>query len=164
MRSFSRRPADQRGFRHEESQQARATPDGLLSRYTSKLETANVRDTTRVADYDRTRGAPPRPRPQRRGTLIVRQGDESDRAFEVRKDRMTIGRSRESDIPLEDEAVSRVHAIVMRDEDGHYLIRDQNSSNGTFVNNQRIGEHVLEDGDEIQVGLMVLEFRQFEPQ
>jgi pSer/pThr/pTyr-binding forkhead associated (FHA) protein len=95
--------------------------------------------------------------------LIVRQGKESDQAFEVRKDRMTIGRSSESDIALEDEAVSRVHAVVLRDEDGTYRICDRNSANGTYVNSQRISEYVLEDGDEIQVGLMVLEFRQSEP-
>jgi pSer/pThr/pTyr-binding forkhead associated (FHA) protein len=95
--------------------------------------------------------------------LILRQGAGSDRTFEVHKDCMTIGRSRESDIALEDEAVSRVHAIVMRDEEGTYRIRDQNSSNGTYVNSERISEYVLEDGDEIQVGLIVLQFRQFVP-
>lgn len=139
-------------------------PDGLLSRYTSKLKTANGRETTRFADHDRTGNARPRPRPQRLGMLILRQGKEPDQAFEVRKDRMTIGRSRESDIALEDEAVSRVHAVVTCDEAGTYRIRDQNSANGTYVNSQRINEFVLEDGDEIQVGLMVLEFRQSEPQ
>ena len=95
--------------------------------------------------------------------LILRRGAESDRAFEVHKDRMTIGRSRESDIALEDDAVSRKHAIVTRDEDGTYRICDQNSANGTYVNSQRITEYVLEDGDEIQVGLIVLEFCQSEP-
>jgi pSer/pThr/pTyr-binding forkhead associated (FHA) protein len=95
--------------------------------------------------------------------LILRHGEESDRIFEVRKDRMTVGRSRESDIALDDEAVSRVHAIVTRDEDGMYWICDQSSANGTYVNSERIIEYELEDGDEIQVGLMVLEFRLFEP-
>ena len=95
--------------------------------------------------------------------LIVREGKESDRAFEVHKDRMSIGRSRESDIALDDDAVSRVHAMLTRDEAGAYRIRDQNSANGTFVNSQRISEYVLEDGDEIRVGLMVLEFRQSKP-
>jgi pSer/pThr/pTyr-binding forkhead associated (FHA) protein len=139
-------------------------PDGLLSRYTGRLKAANARETTRFADRDRALRVRPRPRPQRLGMLILRQGAESDRTFEVRTDRMTIGRSRESDITLEDEAVSRVHAIVTRDEDGTYRIRDQNSSNGTYVNSQRISEYALEDGDEIQVGLMVLEFRLSEPQ
>jgi pSer/pThr/pTyr-binding forkhead associated (FHA) protein len=135
-------------------------PDGLLSRYTSQLRTVNGAETTPVANDNPTRSARSHPRPQRLGILIVRQGAESDRAFEVRKDRMTIGRSSECDIALGDEAISRVHAIVSRDEAGTYRIRDQNSANGTYVNSQRIGEYVLEDGDEIQVGLMVLKFRQ----
>ena len=92
--------------------------------------------------------------------LLLRQGKESDRAFELRTDRMTIGRSRESDILLDDPAVSRVHAIVTRDAAGTYCLVDQDSANGTLVNSQPISEHVLEDGDEIQIGLLVLAFRQ----
>jgi pSer/pThr/pTyr-binding forkhead associated (FHA) protein len=139
-------------------------PDGLLSRYTSQHKASKAQETTRFADHDRTRSARPRRRPERFGLLILRQGGESYRAFEVRKDRMTIGRSRESDIALEDEAISRVHAVVTRDEAGTYRIHDQNSANGTYVNSERISEFVLEDGDEIQLGLMVLEFRQSEPE
>ena len=73
---------------------------------------------------------------------------------------MTIGRSRENDIVVEDHGVSRVHAIVTRDEEGNYRIRDQDSTNGTYVNSQRIFEHVLEDDDEIRVGMTELAFRQ----
>ena len=139
--------------------------DGLLSRYTSKLKAANGRERTHFADHDRTPSARRRPRPQRLGQLILRQSKESDdRVFEVRQDRMTIGRSRESDIALDDECVSRTHAIITCDEAGIYSIRDQNSANGTYVNRQRVSEYVLEDGDEIQVGLIVLEFRHSEPQ
>src|SRR5215469_9865155 len=112
MGRFSHRPPDQRGVTHDESQPGAAMPDGLLSRYTSKLKAANGKDTTRFPDHDRTRSARPRSRPQRLGMLIVRQGDEFEQVFEVLKDPTTIGRSRESDIALEDEAVSRVHAIV----------------------------------------------------
>jgi FHA domain len=137
--------------------------DGLLSRHTSRLKTANGGEPTRFADDHRPRRARPRPSPHRLGVLILRQGEESGRAFEVHKDRLSIGRSRESDIVLEDQAVSRIHAILTRDEAGTYRLRDQNSANGTYVNSQRISEYVLEDGDEIQVGLMVLEFRQSEP-
>jgi hypothetical protein len=139
-------------------------PDGLLSRYTRQLKAANVGEkTTRLGDDDRVRGARsarPPTSPHRFGVLILRQGKESDRAFELRTDRMTIGRSHESDILLEDPAVSRVHALVTRDAAGIYHLVDQDSANGTFVNNQPISEQVLEDGDEIQIGLLVLTFRQ----
>ncbi|MGH2514172.1 MAG: FHA domain-containing protein, partial [Ktedonobacterales bacterium] len=92
------------------------------------------------------------------GMIVVRQGKEPGRIFEVRKDRLTIGRSRESDIFLEDLAVSRLHTTVARDNSGRYLLRDENSANGTYVNGQRISEHVLDEGDEIQVGQTVLAF------
>jgi pSer/pThr/pTyr-binding forkhead associated (FHA) protein len=95
---------------------------------------------------------------QRPGVIIVRQGKEPGRVFEIRGDRLTIGRSRDSDIFLEDLAVSRLHATVYRDEQGRYLVRDENSANGTTVNGQRIGEHVLDEGDEIGLGQTVLAF------
>ncbi len=106
---------------------------------------------------DRTRVARPGG-PQRLGMIVVRQGKEPGRIFEIRSDRMTIGRSRDSDIFLEDLAVSRLHTTVGRDDGGNYLIRDENSANGTYVNNQRITEQPLEEGDEIQVGQTVLAF------
>lgn len=135
--------------------------DGLISRYTRQLKAANVRETTRSADDDQTHHACLRPSPQGFGVLILRQGTEDEYVFEVRKSRTTIGRGHESDIVLHDSAVSRKHATVTRDEEGSYRIRDQDSVNGTYVNGQRIIEHVLDDGDEIQVGMMMLAFRQY---
>jgi hypothetical protein len=95
---------------------------------------------------------------QRLATLVVRQGKEPGRSYELRKDRTTIGRSRESDIFLEDLAVSRLHSTINRDEAGRHILRDENSANGTVVNGQRISEHLLQEGDEIQVGQTVLAF------
>lgn len=109
-------------------------------------------------DIDKTRVVRPAAGAQGLGMLVVRQGKEPGRIFEARKDRLTIGRSRESDIFLEDLAVSRLHTTVSRDEYGRYILRDENSANGTYVNGQRVSEHVLEEGDEIQVGQSVLAF------
>jgi pSer/pThr/pTyr-binding forkhead associated (FHA) protein len=72
------------------------------------------------------------------------------------KERTTIGRHRESDIFLEDLAVSRTHTTINRDPSGQYVLRDENSANGTLVNGQRVSEQVLRDGDEIQVGQTTL--------
>jgi pSer/pThr/pTyr-binding forkhead associated (FHA) protein len=90
--------------------------------------------------------------------IVVRQGREPGRIFEIRKDRLTIGRSRESDIFLEDLAVSRLHTTISRDGQGQYVIRDESSANGTYVNGQKVTEQVLAEGDEIQVGQTVLGF------
>jgi hypothetical protein len=92
------------------------------------------------------------------GAVVIRQGKEPGRIFEIRGDRLTIGRSRDSDIYLEDLAVSRLHAIVYRDPSGQYLVRDENSANGTTVNGQRINDHVLEEGDEIGLGQTIIAF------
>ena len=85
-------------------------------------------------------------------------GKDPGRYYEIRKDRITIGRSRESDFFLEDLAVSRTHTTINRQPNGRYLLRDEDSANGTLVNGQRISEHLLDDGDKIQVGQTVLVF------
>ena len=102
--------------------------------------------------------SPARPVNTRPGVVVVKQGKEPGRVFEIRNDRLTIGRSRDSDIFLEDLAVSRLHATVFRDENGEYRVRDENSANGTTVNGQRITEHLLQEGDEIVLGQTVLAF------
>jgi hypothetical protein len=109
-------------------------------------------------DADKTRVVRPNAGQQRTSVIVVRQGKEPGRIFELRKERLTIGRSRESDIFLEDLAVSRLHTTINNDGNGHYIIRDEGSANGTYVNQQRITEQVLEEGDEIQVGQTVLAF------
>ncbi len=82
------------------------------------------------------------------------------REFDLSKERLTIGRHRESDVFLEDLAVSRLHTTITRDGSGRYILRDENSANGTYVNGQRVGEQALKDGDEVQVGQTVLVFQQ----
>jgi pSer/pThr/pTyr-binding forkhead associated (FHA) protein len=53
--------------------------------------------------------------------------------------------------------VSRRHAEILRTPDG-YVVRDSGSLNGTYVNNQRIDEAPLRQGDELQVGKFRLVF------
>jgi pSer/pThr/pTyr-binding forkhead associated (FHA) protein len=95
----------------------------------------------------------------RPGVLLVKQGKEQGRVYDFHNDRLTIGRSRDSDIFLEDLAVSRLHATVFRDPGGQYVVRDENSANGTTVNGMRIGEQVLNENDEIALGQTVLVFQ-----
>jgi diguanylate cyclase (GGDEF)-like protein len=64
-----------------------------------------------------------------------------------------IGRGGEADIPIEEPRVSRRHAVFKVNSNGHVTIEDQGSSNGTFVNGERVEkQQELEDGDRIQVG------------
>lgn len=62
---------------------------------------------------------------------------------------MVIGRHQQADIVLQAAHISRRHAALLL-KDQALWIQDLNSSNGTFVNNQRVTEHLLQHDDEIQ--------------
>ena len=82
------------------------------------------------------------------------------RSFELFPD-MTIGRSRECDIFLEDLAVSRLHAKILSLGNGNYALKDEGSANGTKVNGQLVNKYQtypLQEGDKIQLGQTVLVF------
>jgi hypothetical protein len=80
------------------------------------------------------------------------------KAYPLQKDRVIIGRLGESDVVLSDPGASRRHAEVRR-VDGEFVISDLGSTNGTMVNEAKIGEHTLQEGDRITIGRTVLEFR-----
>ena len=64
---------------------------------------------------------------------------------------MTIGRSPDADVFLDDVTVSRDHAVLVR-RSGAWYLDDSGSLNGSYVNRQRIDSHRLDDGDELQIG------------
>lgn len=95
------------------------------------------------------------------GYVRVEEGKEPGRAYEIKKDALSIGRSRESDIFLEDLAVSRLHASIVSMGNGEYALKDEGSANGTKVNGQPVGKYQtfpLKEGDKIQLGQTVLVF------
>jgi len=84
--------------------------------------------------------------------LIVRDGSLRGRRFEVESGEITIGRERADILVGDDSEVSRNHAIVRESKDG-VEVEDLGSTNGTFVNEQRISEPTrLSDGDIMRVG------------
>src|SRR3989440_6474173 len=92
------------------------------------------------ADSDRTILRPSSPQGTT-GIVRVEEGKEPGRVYEVRKDELSIGRSRESDIFLEDLAVSRLHAKILSLGNGNYALKDEGSANGTKVNGQLVNKH-----------------------
>ena len=78
-------------------------------------------------------------------------------------DEFTIGRGIDNHLVLEDSAVSRKHCTHNKKVD-YYLLRDLNSSNGTFVNAISIKEAILKNGDVIQIGKFIFELREGEEQ
>ena len=91
------------------------------------------------------------------GSLVVRSGSQAGQAFPLTADVTRLGRHPDSEISLDDITVSRRHAEVARTADG-YVVRDDGSLNGTYVNNQRVDESPLRHGDELQVGKFRLVF------
>lgn len=69
-----------------------------------------------------------------------------------------IGRGKENGLVLEDNAVSRHHARIVEEPDGHLLV-DNNSANGSWVNGQRVTEMRLKPGDQIRVGKTLFEIQ-----
>jgi pSer/pThr/pTyr-binding forkhead associated (FHA) protein len=95
------------------------------------------------------------------GVVRIEEGKEPGRVYEVRKESLSIGRSRESDIFLEDLAVSRLHASILSLGNNQYALRDEGSANGTKVNGQPVNKYQpypLQEGDKIQLGQTVLVF------
>ena len=84
--------------------------------------------------------------------LVVRSGGgRAGESFRPSGERTRIGRSPDCEIFLDDVTVSRNHAVLI-DRDGTFVVEDQGSLNGTFVNRHRIESTPLEEGDELQVG------------
>ena len=86
------------------------------------------------------------------GALVIRSGGgRVGQSFPLKGERMTIGRSPDAEIFLDDVTVSRNHAELVR-RSGAWYLDDSGSLNGTYVNRRRAESHRLEDGDELQVG------------
>lgn len=85
--------------------------------------------------------------------LILQRGGEAGLTWPLEHRSLTIGRSSDCDIVLDDRQVSRIHARVLWRGD-HYEVEDLGSKNGTHLNGRDILiSQPLRDGDEIQIAL-----------
>jgi serine protease Do len=85
--------------------------------------------------------------------LVFMTGSRAGTAFELEEAEVSIGRKADRSITFgsEDLLVSGTHATLLY-RDGQYVLRDDGSRNGTFVNAEKVHERVLEDGDVVQFG------------
>lgn len=90
--------------------------------------------------------------------LIQEKDGTAGIVFPIQKARVTLGRDESNDICLNDNLVSKHHAaieITLNQElDGayEYILQDLDSTNNTYVNDQRINLHRLSEGDRIRIG------------
>jgi ABC-type multidrug transport system ATPase subunit/predicted component of type VI protein secretion system len=92
--------------------------------------------------------------------LVRTEGPQSGQAYELARPELVLGREPGVDIQIDSPGVSRRHARLFQ-QDGSYFIADLGSSNGTFLNGERLsGPRRLQPGDEITLGQSVrLEFQ-----
>jgi pSer/pThr/pTyr-binding forkhead associated (FHA) protein len=91
--------------------------------------------------------------------LVICNGEFEGMVYDLEGEETLIGRNPTTHITLLDENISREHAIVLLDLDEHeYTVEDLQSTNGTKVNGKGVRSHVLQHGDEIQIGHTVFRF------
>ncbi len=89
--------------------------------------------------------------------LITIHGANLGKKYDLSKEEMILGRSETADIRVNEENVSRQHAVVKK-AGKEILIEDLKSTNGTFVNTKKITSQALRDGDLVLVGNTILKF------
>lgn len=94
-------------------------------------------------------------------TVTCTSGPHNGEVFKLSAGISTVGRSSDNVVPLSgDKEISRHHAIILY-ESGQFVIQDQNSLNGTFVNDEQVSSpQFLKSGDMILVGISHLKFEQ----
>jgi hypothetical protein len=135
------------GFQNPESANYCSRCGALLAKSESTVETTQTFTSDELGDHlDHEDFGLEGP------ALIVRAGGgRAGESFRPAGERTRIGRSPDCDIFLDDVTVSRNHAVLV-ERDGTYVVEDQGSLNGTFVNRKRIESAPLAEGDELQIG------------
>jgi pSer/pThr/pTyr-binding forkhead associated (FHA) protein len=90
-------------------------------------------------------------------SVVITEGYAAGMEYLVTRSSTVIGRDANADIPLKDPLVSRQHAIIVYHE-GHYVLKDLESTNGTRMKDTLIKQADLRHGDRFRVGDTVLQF------
>lgn len=114
---------------------------------------------------------PPPPEPQSAGfgspassfsmatspRLVGLDGPAAGQRFDLSNGSMTVGRDAANTIVIADPSISRRHATLQEEVAG-YVIKDEGSANGVYVNGQRVSEQPLQPGDTVQIGRVRFRF------
>jgi diguanylate cyclase (GGDEF)-like protein len=91
----------------------------------------------------------------KRAYLTVMAGARAGEMFKLVADETILGRGPQSGVHLDSDGVSRRHARIVRQGEA-WVVEDLGSTNGTWIDDQRVGARRLADGDRIQIGTEVI--------
>ncbi len=89
--------------------------------------------------------------------LVVISGANIGHQYQMTISQTMIGRSMNADIQVDDESASRDHAFIIRDHGG-YLVQDNTSKNGCFINDDKVDNAYIQDGDLLRIGGTIFKF------
>ncbi len=117
-------------------------------------EDADIHDTT-TAPSTFTR--------ELRPALVFLRGELLAAPIPLEREEVVLGRALEADVRINDPRASRLHARIRTEIDATtsrpiYRITDLNSTNGTLINGERVGEAILQNGDKLTIGEHLLRF------
>lgn len=92
-------------------------------------------------------------------SFTVISGPQIGTSYRLDDKQLSVGRSPQCDIFLNDMTVSRSHASIFP-KDGGFVIKDCQSFNGIWINNESIEEARLQDGDIVQIGAFCLKYEE----
>ena len=98
------------------------------------------------------------PKPLFFAWLVSLEGPDKDKDYRITKEKISIGKSEDSDILIKSEFVSRNHAALFY-ENHRYVLNDLQSTNRTYVNDKKISRRILKDNDVIKFGETVYKFK-----
>jgi len=104
------------------------------------------------------RGAAPVAVPDVKPFAYLIAQDERATRHAIRSTTWRIGRSRDNELMLDDNSISRRHAEIQRGMDGTFVLIDKDSLNGVFVNGEKVGRRELKEGDVLEIGDIYLRF------
>ncbi len=98
---------------------------------------------------------------QRKCQLIVLDGSSKGKKVDLNRALIRIGKKEDNDLVVDEKTISRNHLEIIQTEDS-YLLKDLNSTNGTYINDIRVKEAYLSPGDIIRIGTINIEFIAFD--
>jgi hypothetical protein len=163
MATYLRDLADERGFSMLEHPRVELAEDAAVQRRHIQVlaETAGGAPAQGAGSTQVMSGTSPlNSAPATRSSATLLLGTpQGTHPIPLESTQLTIGRGLSNDIILEDTRVSRNHA-QLRYKTRRFWVTDLSSTNGTFVNGERVSEQALRDGDTLSLGGLELVFRE----